>query len=77
MRLATLKKDLYFFRGRILPKGTTIQVSNNDTTRPLYGLSWFACNVLHAPGGLVSFVEKDEIDNVAELLDDDDETGDT
>ena len=50
-------------------------MSNNDITIQLYGRGWFACNVLHAPGGLVSFVEKDELDNVVEFLDD--ETGDT
>lgn len=26
MRLATLKKDLYFGRGGVLPKGTVVQV---------------------------------------------------
>ena len=80
MKLAILKNDFYFLgdariSGGVLPKGTTIQVSNHDITIQLYGRGWFACNVLHAPGGLVSFVEKDELDNVVEFLDD--ETGDT
>lgn len=38
MRLATLKKDLYFFRGGILPKGTVVQVVKDDIVPPqLYG----------------------------------------
>lgn len=70
MRLATLKKDLYFFRGGILPKGTVVQVVKDDLApQQLIGYR------LLAPGGLVSFVEKDELDNVVEFLDD--ETGDT
>ena len=70
MRLATLKKDLYFFRGGILPKGTTIQVVKDDLTpHQLYGYH------LLAPGGLYFFVYNYELDNVVEFLDD--ETGDT
>ena len=30
MRLATLKKDLYFGRGGVLPKGTVVQVVEDD-----------------------------------------------
>ena len=70
MRLATLKKDLYFFMGRILPKGTTIQVVKYDLVpQQLYGY------LLLAPGGLYFFVYNYELDNVVEFLDD--ETGDT
>ena len=70
MRLATLKKDLYFFRGGILPKGTVVQVGKREIiTQPLYGYR------LLAPGGLYFFVYNYELDNVVEFLDD--ETGDT
>ena len=65
MRLATLKKDLYFGRGGVLPKGTTIQVVEYDLVpQQLYGYH------LLAPGGLGSFVYKWELDNVVEFLDD-------
>lgn len=66
MRLATLKKDLYFGRGGVLPKGTVVQVGKEVRL-------WK--HRLLAPGGLVSFVEKDELNNVVEFLDD--ETGHT
>ena len=70
MRLATLKKDLYLFRGGILPKGTTIQVVKYDLVpQQLCGYR------LSAPGGLYFFVYKWELDNVVEFLDD--ETGHT
>ena len=70
MRLATLKKDLYFGRGGVLPKGTVVQVVKADIVPPqLYGYR------LLAPGGLGSFVYKWELDNVVESPDD--ETGDT
>ena len=70
MRLATLKEDLYFFRGGILPKGTTIQVGKREIiTQPLYGYR------LLAPGGLGSFVYEYALDNTVEFLDD--ETGHT
>lgn len=70
MRLATLKKDLYFGRGGILPKGATIQVVKYDLVpQQLYGYR------LLAPGGLYSLVYKHELDDVVEFLDD--ETGDT
>ena len=68
MRLATLKKDLYFGRGGVLPKGTVVQVGKEVRL-------WK--HRLLAPGGLVSFVEKDELNNVVEFLDNDDETGHT
>ena len=66
MRLATLKKDLYFGRGGVLSKGTVVQVVKEVR---------LGKHRLLAPGGLVSFVEKDELDNVVEFLDNDDETG--
>ena len=70
MRLATLKKDFYFGRGGVLPKGTVVQVVKDDIVpTQLYGYR------LLAPGGLYSLVEKDELDNVVEFLDNDDETG--
>ena len=70
MRLATLKKDLYFGRGGVLPKGTVVQVVKDDIVPPqVYGYR------LLAPGGLGSFVYKWELDNVVEFLDD--ETGHT
>ena len=76
MRLATLKKDLYFRRGGprisggVLPKGATIQVVKYDLVpQQLCGYR------LSAPGGLYFFVYKWELDNVVEFLDD--ETGDT
>ncbi len=70
MRLATLKKDLYFGRGGVLPKGTVVQVVKDDIVpTQLYGYR------LLAPGGLGSFVYKWELDNVVEFLDNDDETG--
>ncbi len=70
MRLATLKKDLYFGRGGVLPKGTVVQVVKYDLVpQQLYGYS------LLAPGGIGSFVYEYELDNVVEFLDD--ETGDT
>lgn len=70
MRLATLKKDLYLFRGGILPKGTTIQVVKYDLVpQQLYGYR------LLAPGGLYFFVYEYELDDTVEFLDD--ETGDT
>ena len=74
MRLATLKKDFYFRRGGprisggVLPKGTVVQVGKEVRL-------WK--HRLLAPGGLVSFVEKDELNNVVEFLDNDDETGHT
>ena len=38
MRLATLKKDFYFRRGGVLPKGTVVQVVKDDIVPPqLYG----------------------------------------
>ena len=38
MRLATLKKDLYFGRGGVLPKGTVVQVVKDEITpHQLYG----------------------------------------
>lgn len=38
MRLATLKKDLYFGRGGVLPKGTVVQVGKDYIVPPqLYG----------------------------------------
>ena len=68
MRLATLKKDLYFGRGGVLPKGTVVQVVEDDLApQQLIGYR------LLAPGGLYSFVYKHELDNVVEFLDD--ETG--
>lgn len=70
MRLATLKKDLYFGRGGVLPKGTVVQVVKYDLVpQQLYDYH------LLAPGGLDSFVYKYELDNVVEFLAD--ETGDT
>ena len=70
MRLATLKKDLYFGRGGVLPKGTVVQVVKDDLTpSQLYGYR------LLAPGGLDSFVYKHELDDTVEFLDD--ETGHT
>ena len=66
MRLATLKKDLYFGRGGVLPKGTVVQVVKEVR---------LGKHRLLAPGGLYSLVEKDELDNVVEFLDNDDETG--
>ena len=70
MRLATLKKDLYFGRGGVLPKGATIQVSKSDLDS-----YWIERCRVWAPGGLYFFVYKWELDNVVEFLDD--ETGDT
>lgn len=70
MRLATLKKDFYFRRGGVLPKGATIQVVKYDLVpQQLYGYR------LLAPGGLISLVHEHELDNVVEFLDD--ETGHT
>ena len=70
MRLATLKKDLYFGRGGVLPKGTVVQVVKDDIVPPqLCGYR------LSPPGGLYAFVYERELDNVVEFLDD--ETGDT
>lgn len=70
MRLATLKKDLYFGRGGVLPKGTVVQVVNREIiTQPVYGYR------LLAPGGIDSFVYKYELDDTVEFLDD--ETSDT
>ena len=70
MRLATLKKDLYFGRGGVLPKGTVVQVVKDEITpHQLCGYR------LSAPGGLISLVHEHELDNVVEFLDD--ETGDT
>ena len=70
MRLATLKKDLYFGRGGVLPKGTVVQVVKDDIVPPqLYGYR------LLAPGGLYFFVYNYELDDTVEFLDD--ETGDT
>ena len=70
MRLATLKKDLYFGRGGVLPKGTVVQVVKDDLVpQQLYGYR------LLAPGGLYFFVYNYELDNVVEFLDD--ETGHT
>ena len=70
MRLATLKKDLYFGRGGVLPKGTVVQVVKDDIVPPqLYGYR------LLAPGGIGSFVYKYELDDTVEFLDD--ETGHT
>lgn len=70
MRLATLKKDFYFRRGGVLPKGTVVQVVKDDIVPPqVYGYR------LLAPGGLDFFVSKYELDNVVEFLDD--ETGHT
>ena len=72
MRLATLKKDLYFGRGGVLPKGTVVQVVEDDLTpHQLYGYR------LLAPGGIGAFVYKYELDNVVEFLADDDETRET
>lgn len=70
MRLATLKKDFYFRRGGVLPKGTIIQVIKEVTV-----VHWSGGYRLLAPGGLYSFVYKHELDNVVEFLDD--ETGHT
>lgn len=72
MRLATLKKDLYFFRGGILPKGTVVQVIKETTL-----FHWSGGYRLLAPGGLISLVHKHELDDTVEFLADDDETGDT
>lgn len=70
MRLATLKKDLYFGRGGVLPKGTVVQVVKREIiTQPVYGYR------LLAPGGLGSFVYEYALDDTVEFLDD--ETGDT
>ena len=70
MKLAILKKDLCFFGGGVLPKGTTIQVVNGVTFA-----YWLGCYRLSAPGGLVSLVREDELDDTVEFLDD--ETSDT
>ena len=66
MRLATLKKDLYFGRGGVLPKGTVVQVGKEVR---------LGKHRLLAPGGLYSLVHEHELDNVVEFLDD--ETGHT
>jgi len=66
MRLATLKKDLYFGRGGVLPKGTVVQVGKEVR---------LGKHRLLAPGGLISLVHEHELDNVVEFLDD--ETGHT
>ena len=72
MKLAILKKDFYFRRGGprisggVLSKGTVVQVVKEVR---------LGKHRLLAPGGLVSFVEKDELNNVVEFLDD--ETGHT
>ena len=68
MRLATLKKDLYFGRGGVLPKGTVVQVGKEVR---------LGKHRLLAPGGLISLVHKHELDDTVEFLADDDETGDT
>ncbi len=70
MRLATLKKDFYFRRGGVLPKGTIIQVIKEVTV-----VHWSGGYRLLAPGGLYSFVYKHELDDTVEFLDD--ETGHT
>ena len=70
MRLATLKKDLYFGRGGVLPKGTVVQVVKEVTI-----VHWLGKHRLLAPGGLISLVHEHELDNVVEFLDD--ETGHT
>ena len=65
MRLATLKKDLYFGRGGVLPKGTVVQVVKDEITpHQLCGYR------LSPPGGLYAFVYERELDNVVEFLDD-------
>ena len=70
MRLATLKKDLYFGRGGVLPKGTVVQVVKDEITpHQLCGYR------LSPPGGLYSLVREDELDDTVEFLDD--ETSDT
>ena len=66
MRLATLKKDLYFGRGGVLPKGTVVQVGKEVR---------LGKHRLLAPGGLYSLVYKWELDETVEFLDD--ETGHT
>ena len=66
MRLATLKKDFYFGRGGVLPKGTVVQVGKEVR---------LGKHRLLAPGGLISLVHEHELDNVVEFLDD--ETGHT
>ena len=66
MRLATLKKDFYFGRGGVLPKGTVVQVGKEVR---------LGKHRLSPPGGLYAFVYERELDNVVEFLDD--ETGDT
>ena len=66
MRLATLKKDLYFGRGGVLPKGTVVQVGKEVR---------LGKHRLLAPGGLYSLVREDELDDTVEFLDD--ETSDT
>ena len=70
MRLATLKKDFYFGRGGVLPKGTTIQVIKETTF-----FHWLGKHRLLAPGGLYFFVYEYELDDTVEFLDD--ETGHT
>ena len=66
MRLATLKKDLYFGRGGVLPKGTVVQVGKEVR---------LGKHRLLAPGGLYSLVYKHELDDTVGFLDD--ETGHT
>ena len=72
MRLATLKKDFYFRRGGprisggVLPKGTVVQVGKEVR---------LGKHRLLAPGGLISLVREDELDDTVEFLDD--ETSDT
>lgn len=70
MRLATLKKDLYFGRGGVLPKGTVVQVIE-DAVR-IHGPH---CFVLRASGGLVCSGYGSDLPRLVEFLDD--ETGHT